>query len=191
MRHAFRVGRKIVDGAQSPDPCGLLSDIFSKPSICKVRGVKLLRSAKLFFDDIDRHLIRRLHGDSRTSIRTLAAEVGLSAPSCSERLKRLEDRRVIRRFTIDFEAAPLGYAIQAIVRVKSLPGQFSLIEKLIQETPECVTCFKVTGEDDFVCHFFLRSVEHLDEVLIRLHGKADTHTSIVKTLPVDRRLPTL
>jgi Lrp/AsnC family leucine-responsive transcriptional regulator len=153
--------------------------------------MKLLRSAKLFFDDIDRHIIRRLHGDSRTSIRTLAAEVGLSAPGCSERLKRLEDRRVIRRFTIDFEAAPLGYAIQAIVRVKSLPGQFSLIEKLIQETPECVTCFKVTGEDDFVCHFFLRSVEHLDEVLIRLHGKADTHTSIVKTLPVDRRLPPL
>ena len=153
--------------------------------------MKLLRSAKLFFDDIDRHLIRRLHGDSRTSIRTLAAEVGLSAPSCSERLKRLEDRHVIRRFTIDFEGAALGFSIQALVRVKSLPGQFSLVEKLIQEIPECVTCFKVTGEDDFVCHLYLRSVEHLDEVLIRLHGKADTHTSIVKTLPVDQRLPPL
>ncbi len=153
--------------------------------------MKLLRSAKLFFDDIDRHLIRRLHGDSRTSIRTLAAEVGLSAPGCSERLKRLEDRRVIRRFSIDFDAAALGYSIQAIVRVKSLPGQFSMVEKLVQEIPECVTCFKVTGEDDFVCHLYLRSVEHLDDVLIRLHGKADTHTSIVKTLPIDQRLPPL
>ncbi|WP_321967894.1 Lrp/AsnC family transcriptional regulator [Burkholderia cepacia] len=153
--------------------------------------MKILRSAKLLFDDIDRHLIGRLHNDSHTSIRTLAAEVGLSAPSCSERLKRLEDCGVIRRFTIDFDAAPLGYTIQAIVRVKSLTGQFTLVEKLIKEIPECVTCFKVTGEDDFVCHFYLRSVAHLDEALRRLHGKADTHTSIVKTVPLDRRLPPL
>jgi hypothetical protein len=34
------------------------------------------------------------------------------------------------------------------------------IRKVVfQETPECVTCFKVTGEDDFVCHPYLRSVE--------------------------------
>lgn len=181
----------MVGGTQPAYPCVLLSHIVTSLFGCKVRGMKLLRSAKLFFDDIDRHLIRRLHGDARTSIRTLASEVGLSAPGCSERLKRLEDRRVIRGFTIDFEAAPLGYAIQAIVRVKSLPGLFSEVEKLVREIPECVTCFKVTGEDDFVCHLYLRSVEHLDEVLIRLHGKADTHTSIVKTLPVDRRLPPL
>lgn len=153
--------------------------------------MKILRSAKLLLDDIDRHLIGRLHNDSRTSIRTLAAEVGLSAPSCSERLKRLEDCGAVRRFTIDFDAAPLGYSLQAIVRVKSLPGQFPLVEKLIKEIPECVTCFKVTGDDDFVCHFYLRSIAHLDDVLKRLHGKADTHTSIVKTAPVDRRLPPL
>lgn len=153
--------------------------------------MKILRSAKLLFDDIDRRLIRRLHDDSRTSIRTLAADVGLSAPGCSERLKRLEDHGVIRRFTIDFDPAPLSYTIQAIVRVKSLTGQFTLVEKLIKEIPECVTCFKVTGDDDFVCHFYLRSVDHLDEVLKRLHGKADTHTSIVKTAPLDRRLPPL
>lgn len=153
--------------------------------------MKILRSAKLLFDNIDRHVIRRLHGDSRISIRTLAAEVGLSAPSCSERLKRLEDCGAIRRFTIEFDGVPLGYALQAIVRVKSLPGEFSRVEKLITDTPECVSCFKVTGEDDFVCHLYLRSVTHLDEVLERLHGKADTHTSIVKTTPVDRRLPPL
>ncbi|KVK98246.1 Lrp/AsnC family transcriptional regulator [Burkholderia cepacia] len=153
--------------------------------------MKILRSAKLLFDDIDRRIISRLHNDSRTSVRALAAEVGLSAPSCSERLKRLEDCGVIQRFTIDFDAAPLGYTIQAIVRVKSLTGQFTLVEKLIKEIPECVTCFKVTGDDDFVCHFYLRSVTHLDEVLKRLHGKADTHTSIVKTVPLDRRLPPL
>ena len=70
-------------------------------------------------------------------------------------------------------------------------GSLQLVVKLIQEPPECVTCFKVSGEDHFVCHFYLRSVEHLDEVLIQIHGKADTHTSIVRTLPVDRRLPPL
>lgn len=54
-----------------------------------------------------------------------------------------------------------------------------------------MTCLKVTGDDDFVCHLYLKTVAHLDEVLKRLHGKADTHTSIVKTAPLDRRLPPL
>jgi len=43
-------------------------------------------------DPVDRQLLDLLHGDARTSIRSLARQVGMSAGAISERLERLEAR---------------------------------------------------------------------------------------------------
>ncbi|TIY07117.1 MAG: AsnC family transcriptional regulator, partial [Mesorhizobium sp.] len=45
-------------------------------------------------DDLDRRLLEILIKDSRTSLKELAQQVGLSSPSVAERLRRLEDRGV-------------------------------------------------------------------------------------------------
>ena len=67
-------------------------------------------------DDIDRRILQALQGNARMSLRELAEAVGLSSPSASERLKRLQDRKVIRGFAVDIDPQAFGYQIQAIVR---------------------------------------------------------------------------
>ena len=52
-------------------------------------------------DAIDRKIIEVLLVDARISIRELANQVKLSPPSVSERIERLQERGIIRRFTID------------------------------------------------------------------------------------------
>ena len=47
-------------------------------------------------DDIDRQILTLLAQDARASLKTLSAQVGLSSPSTSERLRRLEESGVIR-----------------------------------------------------------------------------------------------
>ncbi|TJW78491.1 MAG: winged helix-turn-helix transcriptional regulator, partial [Mesorhizobium sp.] len=59
-------------------------------------------------DDLDRRLLEILIKDSRTSLKELAQQVGLSSPSVAERLRRLEDRGVIRAFTIEIDPQALG-----------------------------------------------------------------------------------
>ncbi|RVB21065.1 winged helix-turn-helix transcriptional regulator, partial [Mesorhizobium sp. M7A.F.Ca.CA.004.05.1.1] len=54
-------------------------------------------------DDLDRNLLEILVKDARTSLKELAAQVGLSSPSVSERLRRLEERGVIRAFTVEID----------------------------------------------------------------------------------------
>jgi Lrp/AsnC family leucine-responsive transcriptional regulator len=117
--------------------------------------------------------------------------VNLSSPSTSERLKRLEERGVIRAFTVDVDPHALGYTLQAIVRIRPLPGQLQRVQGLIEEIPEFSECDKVTGDDCFVARLHLRSIEQLDEILDRLIDKAETNTAIVKAQPVKRRLPPL
>jgi Lrp/AsnC family leucine-responsive transcriptional regulator len=140
-------------------------------------------------DELDRKLIAILSEDARISLKDLAGRVGLSSPSTSERLKRLEERGVIRAFTIEIDPAALGYQLQAIVRIRPLPGKLHMVEKLIGEIPEFSECDKVTGEDCFIGRLHLRSIDQLDKILDRIADKAETNTSIVKAQPVRRRLP--
>ncbi|WP_349436910.1 Lrp/AsnC family transcriptional regulator [Pararhizobium sp. A13] len=142
-------------------------------------------------DDIDRRLLDILCTNARISLKDLAQEAGLSSPSTADRLRRLEDRGVITGFTVGVNPAALGYALQAVVRVRPMPGMLHIVEKLIQDTPEFVECDKVTGDDCFIAKLLVRDMEQLDTILDKVAERAQTNTSIVKSTPVKRRLPPL
>ncbi len=146
---------------------------------------------ELEIDGVDRRLLAVLSEDARVSLKELAGRVGLSSPSVSDRLRRLEERGIIRGFTVDIDPAALGYSLQAIVRIRPLPGKLHIVQALIAEIPEVVDCDKVTGDDCFVARLYLRSIAQLDGILDRVAEKAETSTAIVKSQPVRRRLPPL
>ncbi|BEO03145.1 Lrp/AsnC family transcriptional regulator [Serratia marcescens] len=142
-------------------------------------------------DDIDRQILTLLAQDARASLKTLSAQVGLSSPSTSERLRRLEESGVIQDYTLNVNLQAVGYAFESLVRIKPLPGMLKKVEQLIQAIPEVVECDKVTGEDCFIVRLVAHSMEQLDHTLDRLAEHAQSNTSIVKTTPVKRRLPPL
>ena len=145
----------------------------------------------MLLDALDKRILEILVDDARISLKDLAKQVRLSSPSVSERLRRLEERGVIRAFTIDIDPEAIGYKFQAIVRIRPLPGRFPAVEELIKEIPEFSECDKVTGEDCLVGRLNLLSIEQLDQILDRITDKAETNTAIVKSQPVRRRLPPL
>lgn len=142
-------------------------------------------------DDLDRRILALLQQDARMPVKALAEQVGLSAPGASERLRRLEDRGVIRGFTVDVEPRTLGFSMQAIVRIRPLPGKLRAVQALIEAIPEFAECDKVTGDDCFIGRLYLRSIEHLDHILEQITELAETSSAIVKSQPVKRRLPPL
>ncbi|WP_305827566.1 Lrp/AsnC family transcriptional regulator [Pseudomonas aeruginosa] len=140
-------------------------------------------------DDIDQRLINALMADSRLSLKALAQVSGLSAPSVAERLRKLEERGVIRSYTLDVDPRCFGYQFQAIVHIRPLPGKLHEVERQIQDIAEFTECDKVTGDDCFIARLQVRSMEQLDTLLDRINGYAETNTAIVKKSPVKRRLP--
>ena len=142
-------------------------------------------------DELDRKLLDILVKDSRTSLKELAQQVGLSSPSVSERLRRLEERGVIRAFTVEIDPEALGFPLQAIVRIRPLPGKLHIVQQLIEEIPEFGECDKVTGDDCFVARLYVRSMGELDKLLDRIADKAETSTAIIKAQPIRRRPPPL
>jgi len=148
-------------------------------------------SKSFVLDDIDRRILEILVVDARISLKQLADKIKLSSPSTSERLRRLEERGAIRAFTVDVDPRALGYELQAIVRIRPMPGKLAQVQKLVTEIAEFSECDKVTGDDCFIGRLHLRSIEQLDQILDRIADKAETSTAIVKSQPIRRRLPPL
>jgi len=152
---------------------------------------RLTPLAPVPLDETDSALLAALAEDARRPVSELARLVGLSAPSTAERIRRLEAQGVIERFTVQLDPRALGFTLQAIVRVKPLPGQLHLVEEVIRRIPEFVECDKVTGDDCFICRLYLRTIDQLDEILSKVTERAETSTAIVKSTPLARRLPPL
>ncbi|QND49320.1 Lrp/AsnC family transcriptional regulator [Rhizobium lusitanum] len=148
-------------------------------------------NAAIELDAIDQRMLEALARNARISLKELAEVAGLSSPSAAERLRRLEERGVIAAFTLDIAPEAIGYFLQAIVRIRPLPGQLHVVQRLIQETPEFIECDKVTGEDCFIGRLVVRSMGDLDGILDKITERAETNTSMIKATPVKRRLPPL
>jgi Lrp/AsnC family transcriptional regulator, leucine-responsive regulatory protein len=151
--------------------------------------MKRLRSKNGEVDLVDTRLLRLLEKNSRTSTADLARALGMSAPSVAERIKRLEEAGVIRRFTVEIDPAALGYPLAAFIRIRPTAGQISRIVELVAALPEIAECNRITGDDCFLARAHVRSVEELELLIDRITPFAQTNTSIIQSSPVERRMP--
>ncbi|MEH6525161.1 MAG: Lrp/AsnC family transcriptional regulator [Sneathiella sp.] len=140
-------------------------------------------------DAMDLTILQSLQTDGRMRMSELAQIVGMSAPSVKDRIRRMEDRGFIRKFTIDLDMRALGYQLEAIVRIKPRPSNLHLVEKMIVEEQRFTSCDKVTGDDCFIARLALKTIQELDDLLDPFHEKAETNTSIIKSSPIKNRTP--
>ncbi len=151
--------------------------------------MKRLRYEDGPIDAIDARILKALAEDARTSVADIARLVGLSGPSVSERIRRLEESGVIEGYTLGINAPAIGLPIAAWLRVRPLPGELSRVADILRDLLEIVECDRVTGDDCFIAKAHVRSMEHLEKIIDRIIPFAMTNTSIIQSSPVKRRLP--
>lgn len=150
-----------------------------------------IQFGKSSLDETDARILTELDSNARLSMSELARAVGMSQPSVSERVRKLQAAGIIRGFTIDVDTRAIGYPIRAMVKIRPLPGKLHLVERLIQEQPGFVECDKITGDDPFLARLVVNSIEQMDDVLESLSEHAVTSTAVIKGASVKRRLPRL
>jgi Lrp/AsnC family leucine-responsive transcriptional regulator len=146
-----------------------------------------LRLSELLLDARNVELLRLLSADARMSISELARKVGLSAPATRERIRRLEEGKLITGYRLDIDPRALGFPLAAFVRIRPMPGKLPKIIDLAQRIPEVTECHRVTGEDCFVLMMRFESLDGLDRLLDQFLAFGQTTTSIVQSTPVPAR----
>jgi Lrp/AsnC family leucine-responsive transcriptional regulator len=157
--------------------------------LSEANNVKRLRYENGDLDATDARILGALVDDARISIADLARSVGLSPPSVSERIKRLEEVGVIEGYTVTINPKALGLPIAAWLRIRPIPGQLQKVADILRGLPEIVECDRITGEDCFIARAHVRSVEGLEKLIDQVIPYAMTNTSIIQSSPVKRRLP--
>ena len=124
--------------------------------------MKRLRYEDSDLDGTDARILRALAANARISVADLARSVGLSAPSVSERLRRLEEAGAIEGYTIAVNPKALGLPIAAWLRIRPIPGQLQKVAEILRGLPDIVECDRITGDDCFVARAHVRSVGDLE-----------------------------
>ncbi|HSW06071.1 Lrp/AsnC family transcriptional regulator [Aquabacterium sp.] len=135
----------------------------------------------LILDSYDTRILAELQADARISMAELGRRVHLSQPAVTERVRKLEAANVITGYRATVNLTALGYGIRAVVRVAR--AEYARVVKLIQQTPEVINAFNVTGEDSWILEIAVIDVAHLDAVVTRFCLLAETSTSIILNTP--------
>lgn len=132
-------------------------------------------------DAHDSRILAELQRDARITMAELGRRVHLSQPAVTDRVRKLELNGVIKGYRAVVDPQRLGYGIRAIVRVGRV--EYARIVKLIEQMPEVVNAWNVTGEDSWVLEIAVIDVGHLDAVVTRFCLLSDTSTCIVLNAP--------
>ncbi len=142
-------------------------------------------------DSLNIRILKELQHDPRLTMSELGRRIGMSSPAVTERVRRLEEARVIRGYSLDLDPVALGLPIAAYVRIRPNSGQLPRIAELAQQIPEVVECHRVTGEDCFVLKVHIPSIDQLDRLLDSFLLYGSTTTTIIQSTPVPLRPPPL
>jgi Lrp/AsnC family transcriptional regulator, leucine-responsive regulatory protein len=138
-------------------------------------------------DDIDILILNKLQGQGRTKRNELAELTGLSLPSVSDRLRKLENAGYIRGYVTVLDHKKFGLDITAFISVmiESSKHYGHFIDKAIK-TEEILECHSITGQGTHILKIRTKDTTSLERLLSKIQswqGVTGTMTSIVLSSP--------
>jgi Lrp/AsnC family leucine-responsive transcriptional regulator len=143
-------------------------------------------------DEVDRRILRLLGDDGRMSYADLARETGLSTSAVHQRVRRLEQRGVIRGYQAVVDPRAVGLPLTALIDLTPLdPASPDDIPQRVDAFPEIEACWSVAGAASYVVKVRVAEPADLEELLARIRATAgvSTRTTIVLSTPFEGRAP--
>jgi len=125
------------------------------------------------FDDLDMKLLFELTKDSSISVPNLSKKLGINASVLYSRIKRLQKKKLIKKFTVEIDDSLLGISVKATVGINRDPKFKDAIHKRFMDIPEVVSISEITGRFDILIKIYAKSLESLHTVVIEKIGKID------------------
>jgi Lrp/AsnC family leucine-responsive transcriptional regulator len=134
-------------------------------------------------DDVDRALVTALQQNARATYAELGRLVGLSGPSVTDRVARLEQEGVIGGYRAVVAPAALGRPVAALVGIHlSDTSDQDAVATALAGLPEIEDCWFVAGDESFLVKVRVGDVAELEGTqsrLRRIRGVSRTRTTVV------------
>lgn len=134
-------------------------------------------------DEIDLKILRILQKDGKAKLNEIAEEVGLTIPSVSERIHKLENKNFILGNYVKLNRKLFGYDITVFIHVimESSKNYKTLVTK-VEKIPHILECHSVLGEGSHLLKAVVKKTEDLEKLLSEIQswpGVVSTKTTYV------------
>jgi DNA-binding Lrp family transcriptional regulator len=137
-------------------------------------------------DPVDLRLLTVLDANARATNAALAAAAGIAESTCTQRLRALRERGIVRGFRADIDPAALGKPMQAVIKVRlgsHNRDQVNAFHERLRGIPDVIRIFHVAGADDYLLHVAVSDATALRDLVlehITQHpGVVHTETQLV------------
>ncbi|MFA4645845.1 Lrp/AsnC family transcriptional regulator [Pyrococcus kukulkanii] len=133
-------------------------------------------------DDVDKKIIEILQKDGKVPLREISKITRLAESTIHERIKRLRESGIIKKFTAIVDPEALGYTMLAFILIKVKAGKYSEVASKLIKYPEIMEVYETTGDYDMVVKIRTKSSEELNnflDIVGSIEGVEGTHTMIV------------
>ena len=140
-----------------------------------------------FMDARDVQLLKLLRQNARLTFAELGRKVRLTAPAVAERVRRMEDRGIIRGYTARIDRVKLGRALRVILRVQVPPKEYPKFLRVAGAMESVEEAHHVTGGEAFILKLSLSDVAELEHTIEKFSAFGPTVTSLVLSTAFEDR----
>lgn len=141
---------------------------------------------------IDQEILALLSANGRMSFTDVGKATGLSTSAAQQRVRRLEQRGLIRGYRADINPSAVGRGMMAFISVRPMkPRDDDTIPEQLTQIPEITSCYSVAGDSSFILVAQVASPAALDVLLGHVRRSANvmtTTTVVLTTIFEDRPL---
>jgi Lrp/AsnC family transcriptional regulator, leucine-responsive regulatory protein len=145
-------------------------------------------------EQTNRQILALLARDGRMSFTELARQTGLSVSAAQQRVRRLEERGVIKGYAAVINPDDAGLPLTAFVSITPFdPASADDAPQRLEHLLAIEACHSVAGEESYLLKVRVASPAALEELLseIRAAASVSTRTLVVLSTPYENRPPAL
>lgn len=133
-------------------------------------------------DELDNRILEKLNENARKSYRDIAKELDVSLTTISNRIKRMEDEKIIERYIPLINQEKIGFDLTAVINVKISHGKLIEVQERISKDKHVSNVYDITGEWDslIIAHFKdRRDLNGFIKGVLSIENVEKTNTQIV------------
>ncbi len=143
-------------------------------------------------DSLNWKILEALQQNARMSFSEIGRKVGLTSPAVAERVKKMEDKGIIKGYKVQVSYNKTGHQLKAIITLKVFMGRLKPFLEKVGEFREVINCYRITGNENIILEVVLYDQAHLEVFIDKLitYGETRTHivlSNVVEQAPVKPR----
>ena len=124
-------------------------------------------------DEKNREIVQSLQEDARKPYTQIARETNLSETAVRNRISKLEDRGIIKGYSVDIEPRAMGYDVVSITGINTKPECFLEVARKVNELERTRDVRITSGDHTVMATIWAKSGEELSRMISKEIGSIE------------------